>query len=530
MKLGNRNGFSQSTISKTFTFNETKVDYSSEFRKICDKEWRIARKEVAHMGCGPAGTTGTEWWAAQPDDKKDFGVYDDRITFTATTRKGGGFNYNAGDDGKTYVNTGTTKWGSEPADFDAEIGNQESSWSFEVYDWEDADGNVTKQTYIQLAANTAFPYISSDAQYENPKFRIESLTGKKMVLVYETPDRSIAWHFILTSEADVRNVEESGFDASSDFNMWKGITPTMSFYYNPDPNWGNEQIAALEATFKGGNNDYSFTVLNECFADWQAQVHFHTGLNSNAATNYDFSVILNADKDINGVIIKLTDEGDTDAILEEHVDLKAGQDYVLWKSDVPGKDMSNLKLATDFGHATGETNISISNIVLKNHADDDGTVDAPTMDWDPASGANLWKAVEAGDAFISVTPWFANDGWSQIADPTWKHENGEWTLTIPEGMGGSQWQGQLPINTTLTAKMDKKYNFYLVLESDSDLPGVTIKLTALSTMITSSLPIAMRLRLMYHTSTKPRAYHCQRMTLTHSHCSSTSVVHQSVQM
>ena len=485
MKLGNRNGFSQSTISKTFTFNETKVDYSSEFRKICDKEWRIARKEVAHMGCGPAGTTGTEWWAAQPDDKKDFGVYDDRITFTATTRKGGGFNYNAGDDGKTYVNTGTTKWGSEPADFDAEIGNQESSWSFEVYDWEDADGNVTKQTYIQLAANTAFPYISSDAQYENPKFRIESLTGKKMVLVYETPDRSIAWHFILTSEADVRNVEESGFDASSDFNMWKGITPTMSFYYNPDPSWGNEQTAALEATFKGGNNDYSFTVLNECFADWQAQVHFHTGLNSNAATNYDFSVILNADKDINGVIIKLTDEGDTDAILEEHVDLKAGQDYVLWKSDVPGKDMSNLKLATDFGHATGETNISISNIVLKNHADDDGTVvpeggdgpDAPKMDWDPASGANLWKAVEAGDAFISVTPWFANDGWSQIADPTWKHENGEWTLTIPEGMGGSQWQGQFPINTTLTAKMDKKYNFYVVLESDSDLPGVTIKLT-----------------------------------------------------
>ena len=485
MKLGNRNGFSQSSISKTFTFNETKIDYSADFRKICDKEWRIARKEVAHMGCGPAGTTGTEWWAAQPDDKKDFGVYDDRITFTATTRKGGGFNYNAGDDGKTYVNTGTTKWGSEPADFDAEIGNQESSWSFEVYDWEDADGNVTKQTYIQLAANTAFPYISSDAQYENPKFRIESLTGKKMVLVYETPDRSIAWHFILTSEADVRNVEESGFDASSDFNMWKGITPTMSFYYNPDPSWGNEQTAALEATFKGGNNDYSFTVLNECFADWQAQVHFHTGLNSNAATNYDFSVILNADKDINGVIIKLTDEGDTDAILEEHVDLKAGQDYVLWKSDVPGKDMSNLKLATDFGHATGETNISISNIVLKNHADDDGTVvpeggdgpDAPKMDWDPASGANLWKAVEAGDAFISVTPWFANDGWSQIADPTWKHENGEWTLTIPEGMGGSQWQGQFPINTTLSTAQNDVYNFQCTLVADADCNGVTIKLT-----------------------------------------------------
>ena len=486
LRLGNRNGLSDATLKKTFTFNETKIDYSADFRRICGKEWRIANREVAHMGCGPAGTAGSEWWSAQPNDKKDFGVYDDRITFTADNRKGGSYSYDAGADGMTYVNKGVTKWSSQNdnADVDVAVGNQTSTWSFEVYDWEDAEGNVTKQTYIQLGANTAFPYISSDAQYEDPKFRIEELTAKKLVLVYDAPDRGIAWRFILTSEADVRNVEESGFDANSDFNLWKGVTPTMSFYYNPDPSWGNEQTAALEGTFKGANNDYSFTVLNECFADWQAQVHFHTDLNISAANSYDFSCILNADKDINGVIIKLTDEGDSDAILEEHVDLKAGQDYVVWKSNVPGKDLTKVKLATDYGHATSETNISISNIVLKNHADDDGTIvpngsdpDAPVMDWNPAAASNLWTAVENGDAFIDVTPWFADGSWSQIGDPAWKHENGEWSLTIPEGMGGDQWQGQFPINTALTASKDKKYNFYVVLESDSDLPGVTIKLT-----------------------------------------------------
>ena len=485
MKLGNRNGFSQGSISKSFTFNETKIDYSSYFRKICDKEWRIANREVGHMGCGPAGTAGMEWWSAQPNDKKDFGVYDDRITFTADTRKGGSFTYNAGADGKTYVNVGTTWGAGAEADIDIELGNQTSSWSFESYDWEDAEGNVSKQMYIQLAANTAFPYISSDAQYADPKFRVEELTAKKIVLVYETPDRSIAWRFILTSEADVRNVEESGFDANSDFNMWKGITPVMSFYYNPDPSWGNEQTAALEATFKGGNNDYSFTVLNECYADWQAQVHFHTGLNANAATNYDFSVILNADKDINGVIIKLTDEGDTDAILEEHVDLKAGQDYVVWKSDVAGKDMSNLKLATDFGHATGETNISISNIVLKNHADDDGTVvpnggddpDKPVMDWVYDSSANMWKAVDNGTVASVFGYWFANDSWSEIAHPECQHSGDTYELVMPEGIGGSQWQGQFHIDTELTASASKAYNFYLVLEADNDCAGVTVKLT-----------------------------------------------------
>ena len=483
MKLGNRDGFSQGSISKSFTFNETKIDYSSYFRKICDKEWRIANREVGHMGCGPAGTAGMEWWSAQPNDKKDFGVYDDRITFTADTRKGGSFAYNAGADGKTYVNVGT-KWGAgADADIDIELGNQTSSWSFESYDWEDAEGNVSKQMYIQLAANTAFPYISSDAQYEDPKFRVEELTAKKIVLVYETPDRSIAWRFILTSEADVRNVEESGFDANSDFNLWKGITPTPSNYFSPG--WASDRTSEMSSTLVMGNNDYTVTVPEACSDRWQAQMHFHTDLNISAANNYDFSVIFNADKDIDGVTVKVTNEADNDAIIDvDNVSLKAGQDVVFWASDVAGKDLNQVKVVFDFGHAAEATTINMSSIVLKNHADDDGTVvpsgadpDAPTMDWDPAAGSNLWTAVESGDAFISVTPWFANDSWSQIGDPTWGHNNGEWTLIIPEGMGGSQWQGQFPINTTLTAKMDKKYNFYMVLESDSDLPGVTIKLT-----------------------------------------------------
>jgi len=485
LKIGNRNGISQAGIQKPFTFNETKVDYSADFRRICDKEWRIANKEVAHLACGPAGTAAMEWWSAQPDDKKEFGIYDDRITFTADTRKGGTFNYNAGEDGVTYVNTGTTKWGPSEADFDAVIGNQKSTWSFEVYDWQDAEGNVSKQTYIQLAANTAFPYISSDAQYENPKFRIESLTAKKMVLVYEAPDRSIAWRFILTSEAAEKKF--NGFDANSDFNMWKGITPTMSFYYNPDPGWANEQTAALEATFHGGDNDYSLTIPSECYAEWQAQVHFHTALNTSAANNYDFSVILNASRDIEGVVVKLTDETDADAIIDEHtVNLKAGEEYIFWKSDLPGKDLTQVKLVFDFGHATGETFINISNVVLKDHANDDGTVlpsvdpvnpDTPKMDWDYESDANLWKAVDDGTLFGAFGYWFADDNWTQIANSEATHSGDTYEITLPEGIGASQWQGQFHIDTKLTASGSKQYNFYLVMEADQDCPQVTFKLT-----------------------------------------------------
>ena len=488
LKLGNRNGFSQGTVSKTFTFNETKVDYSADFRRLCDKEWRFANKEVGHLGCGPAGTAGTEWWSAQPDDKKDFGMYDDRITFTADTRKGGTFNYSAGADGLTYVNTGTTKWGHEDADWDATIGDQTSTWSFEVYDWTDADGNVSKQTYIQLAANTAFPYISSDAQYEDPKFRIESLTASKLVLVYETPDRSIAWRFIFTS-AEAEAVFE-GFDANSDFNMWKGITPVMSFYYNPDPGWGNEQTAAFEALFKGGDNDYTVTVPDACYDRWQAQVHFHTDLNISAANHYDFSAIFSSDVDINGVTVKLTDEADADAIIDvDNVDLKAGEDYIFWKSDIPGLDLSQVKLVLDFGRAAGPTVVNVRNIVLKDHANDDGTKlpeDNPgggdvepvaTMDWNYESGSNLWKAVDDGSMFDAFGYYFADDGWGGIAYSEATHSGDTYELTLPEGLGGSQWQGQFHIDTKLTASASKAYNFYLVMEADQDCPQVTFKLT-----------------------------------------------------
>ena len=484
LKLGNRNGISDAGLKKEFTFNETKIDYSADFRRICNKEWRIANREVAHMGCGPAGTAATEWWAAQANDKKDFGVYDDRITFTAENRKGGTYTYNAGEDGMTYVNKGT-KWANKaPEDVDVALGNQTASWSFEVYDWEDADGNVTKQTYIQLGAKTLFPYISSDAQYENPKFRIETLTATKMVLVYDSPDRDIAWRFILTSAADERLVEEQGFDANSDFNLWKGVTPNISFYFAPG--WSPDRTAEMQASLVAGDNDYTVTVPDACFDRWQAQMHLHTDLNINAATSYDFSVIFSADKDIDGVTVKLTDETDADAIIDvDNVSLKAGQDYVFWKSNIPGKDLSKVKLVFDFGHATEATTININNVVLKDHANNDGTKipeeggggDTPKMDWDYESGANLWKAVDDGSLFDAFGYYFADNGWGAISYNEATHSSDIYEITLPEGLGGTQWQGQFHIDTKLTASASKAYNFYMVMEADADCPNVTIKLT-----------------------------------------------------
>jgi len=482
LKLGNRNGFSQGSVQKSFTFNETKVDYSADFRRLCDKEWRFANKEVAHLACGPVGTAGMEWWSAQPDDKKDFGLYDDRITFTADTRKGGVYHYSAGEDGLTYVNTGTTLWGGSDADFDAKIGDATTSWSFEVYDWKDAEGNVSKQTYIQLASDSPFPYISSDSQFIDPKFRIESLTAKKLVLVYDAPDGSIAWRFILTSEAEEK--EFSGFDPNSDCNMFKTAANNITFFY-ADANWAQLPDPAMVE----GNNNWMISLPQANTSQWQTQMAFHTDMVTNSATNYDFSVLLTSDKDLAGATVKLTqDDNDDIYFFADRVDLKAGEEYIFWKSDMPGVDITNVKLVLDFGGCQDDTNIEIGNIVLKEHGCDDGTVlpseqpggeDKPVavFDWNIDAAGNLWKAVEDGSAFVSVTPWFADDSWTQIGDPEWSHDGDVWSLVIPEGMGASQWQGQFPINTTLAAVAGKKYDFFCIVEADNDIPGATIKLT-----------------------------------------------------
>ena len=482
LKLGNRNGISQAGVKKEYTFNETKVDYSSDFRRITGKEWRIANKEVAHMACGPVGGDGTGWWSAQPDDKKAFGVYDDRITFTADTRKGGTYTYNAGEDGMTYVNWGTSfnPTGAEP-DLDVALGNQTSTWSFEVYDWTDAEGKVTQQTYIQLAPNTLFPYISSNAQYENPKFRIETLTAKKLVLIYDAPDGSISWRFILTSEEGEK--EFTGFDPNSDFNMWKNAEYTMFFWYAP----GWAQIA--DPDFKANGNDYTITLPEATTDQWQAQMAFKTNLSTNAAMNYDFSCIINSDKDLNGATVKLVMDGDDNVFyFTDRIDLKAGQDYIFWKSDMPGIDMQRVNLFFDFGGCQADTHINISGITLKNHADDDGTVPPgvlpggddtpkPQMDWSYEAGSNLWKAVDDGTLFDTFGYYFADDGWGAIPYGEATHNGDSYEITLPEGLGNSQWQGQFHIDTKLTASASKAYNFYFVMEADNDCPGVTVKLT-----------------------------------------------------
>ena len=473
LKLGNRNGISQGSITKTFTFNETKVNYTNLFNRIKDKEWRIDNKEVAHLACGPLGGDGTGWWSAGPDEKKAFGVYDDRITFTAETNKGGTFTYNPGADGMTYVNKGTTHWGSGAEDFDAPTQEQTTGWHFERGKWTDSEGQLIDVDYLVLDANTLFPYVSADRQYEAPRFRIETLSASKMVLIYENEPDGISWRFIFTSKAEEKGFE--GFDANSDFNMWKKAEYNMFYYYAP----GWAQIA--DPDFQASGNDYTVTLPEATTDQWQAQMAFKTtNISTSAAHNYDFSCILNSNKDLNGVTVKLVMDGDDNVFyFTDRIDLKAGEDYIFWKSDMPGIDMERVNLFFDFGGCQAGTVVNIRNIVLKDHANDDGTV-LPKED----TGSSVtWVAVDSPDnlgaGFNKVGEmqfWWADAGWSQIGDPQFSFADGVYTI-IANDATVSEWQAQNSIhNVAMAIEPGQLYDIRAKLVASQDLGRYTFKI------------------------------------------------------
>ena len=481
VKVMNRNGISQASAKGSFTFNETKVDFTPYFSKLCNKEWRIDYAEVGHMGCGPSGTDGSEWWKAAVNDKADWGVYDDRVSFAhsdSDPATGGSYSYNPGEGGTVYVNTGCSVFSefntNDGNDFMATVSAQTASYTL-------VPGTFNDEAclYIQFAPQTLLPYIPNDVTYNNPYYRIEALTNTRMVLVCD--EGSIAWRLVFTSREDT-GLPEPGdepsatmdwnYDAAS--NLWKGVD-AGDLFVSVTPWFANNdwaQIADPEWNHEG--DTWQITMPEGIgSSQWQGQFPIHTTLSASMNKRYNFYCVVESDNDIPGLTIKLTETDDPDGTKHDNNFFFADRHEVtadkafIYKAEnvsLPVGDAHALSLFFDFGGTPAGTVVKVSKIYFEE-----------ALSYDDAS--NLWKAVDSGEAFTAVTPWFANESWGQIADPKWSHEGKVWELDIPAEMGSQQWQGQFPINTSLTASMSDSYTFSCTIEADNDIPGLTIKLT-----------------------------------------------------
>ena len=479
LRLGNRNGFSQSSITKQFTFENSQVDFTPYISRI-SRTWRINYAEQGHMGCGEPGTDGSNWWSAAPGDKADWGVYDDRLTFTAD----GGYAYDPGEGGTMYINTGCSVFAeyntNDGVDFMANVDPQTASYGFDV------DGD---KIILKLPANTQFPYISSDAQFANPVFTVTKLTNSEMVLLYEGD--GITWRFMLTSKEDDAPKAFKGYKFDSDGNMLKNATWEISRYYAHGDGW--EGYNAEDITYTNeGNQKFVVNLPHESNQRWQAQFQLQNlgGVSTQAGKNYDFSIKLKANQDLNSATVKLTDAtDDTNFYFDEVIPLEGDTEYLLYKSNMEGRDIATLHLVFDFGGCQAGTVVEITDMVLKDHAFDDGAGQPDEQGGEGGGGEKLqpFDFDDAGNmlknAGWELFRYYAHgDGWEgyNVEDMTYTNDgNKKFVVTLPYE-SNQRWQAQFQLQNLVgvATQAGKTYDFSIKLKANQDLNSATVKLTA----------------------------------------------------
>lgn len=484
-KLMNRNGISNGSKAFSFHIDNTIIDFGKYFTLLCGgkdnstKEWRIDNSKQGHLGCGEPGTTGTNWWSAGPDDKKAFGVYDNRLTFGVTSSAGatgGSYIFDPGTSGTIYVNKDCTKYPEYVAgaseDYNTPMGRVETTYNFET---------VGEDLYIVFPEGTPFPYIANDDIYDNPRYRVESMTGAEINLVID--NGGIAWHYILTSGA--AKPEFNGFDVNSPDNLWKKANPVFqSLYYAHGGGWeGLPDYEHVE-----GENSYKVILPTATDMQWQAQYCLGTDLNCGiieTGKTYDFSCKVISNNNLPSFTLKLTSPTDDPSLVNNQSQPMAINGYeetIIYFTELPAPAFDgNYKFVFDFGGNPEGTEIEIKDIVIIDHTKNMITPPSPDpvdpepesdVQWcDPNSDLNLLN----GGALALASCWWADNGWQQIGDPEVSINGRKIKITSTVANGGTQWQGQVHVNTGVAIVEGKSYDFMIKMNPTQDLSGVTVK-------------------------------------------------------
>lgn len=455
------------------------------------KVWVMDADAQGHLGCGATADTPTNWWSAPPQDKAAYGLYDDEITFTPD----GKYIYNPGPDGLMYINWGVTAIGPNPGaepDIDIEWQVTESTYTF-------ANNTIT------LAANTPMVYVPSDFVWENPVFHVTEITETKLVVVAENP--GCYWQMIFKAR-DIKapSVTFDGQDISSpvELTLSKGQEiPVAGVNLNDiyvDPDFFK---VVNDSTLRFSAVDGDYRVIYDSNNKWFKVIPMYNGEQATFSNGGAIWVIGDGGgkPSVNNLIGWTTENalpfaktGEntyriTLAMKGEGGSIKL-YEQAGWGNDDTGEGcwLSNrynsfegnglFKLNETSGNI--ETDGATAGFYTFTIVDNgDGAIDLtvnpaaekPTS-LDPAAATNLWK----GD--YAITYWFANADWEKIADPEVEVDGNNYKVTIPESIGGTQWQGQMAFLTDIVTEEGKEYDFQVKLYSETDQheTSITVKL------------------------------------------------------
>ena len=478
VQVGNHNGVSDGVKTASIHIENTIMDFSPYIMFLTNndsKTWHIGNELQGHLGCGESGTDGLNWWSASPNDKKDWGVYENLMTFSDNGGSSTGlYTYDPGTSGTIYVNTGIEDL-PPYSDYNTFDGND---YVAPAPLQENVPFTLTVEgtdLFIVFPKGTLMGYLPNVELYNEPKFKVNDINRNKIEMTCD--NGGIAWHYIL-----VPNVEPEpqfqGFVYDSPYNLWKDAPISLASTWFADGGWGelNPQ-PEVEVT---AQRIFVHTPAEMGNDQWQGQVHINTGITIEAGKNYDFSMWLNAPVDC-AITVKPHPEGDDNTFFVADKQNFSAFGSCYYFSGIAGFDTNNLVLTLDFA-GYQDMDFEITNIVLKDHANDDGTVlpsETPepevSVSWvDVNSPDNLWNSGNV----TNITSWTSPSDWSgSTQEPDITAEGNKFTLYYPEGPGGDQWQAQFGLETDMSFSPDKTYDFRVTINPTCDINGATLKPT-----------------------------------------------------
>lgn len=455
------------------------------------KAWVMDAATTGHLACGPSFEDPTSWWAAAPNEKAGFGMYDNVLVFYPD----GKYIFDSGEDGQIYANKDVTlvEGGPQGADFLVDWPDQESSYTF--------DGET-----LTLPEGVVIGYVPNDGSFSNPVFQVTKITETSLVLV--SVGDGISWQYIFKArdiEAPAQTIGGVAVEGGkADLSLTQGGDIAVSgidlsgMWIDPDY-FAKKDDNTL--TFLALDGDYRIMVLE----NWLKVIP----MSGDAAATYDDGKAIWVIGDGYGK----PEGGNVGWVTGEAVDLPLARisenEYQItlyynapasnnpsfklfgqanWGKEFVSTDYESIEGNGLFAIGTGSDGHDNGNIYsLTNEPgwyvfkvkDNDGALSI-TMDkkretfFDISGETNLWRSA-------SVTPeyWYSAADWSGgIAADAELGENNSFSANIPDGVGGAEWQAQNKLKSNIAIEAGQAYDFCCTIEASAEMT-ITVKLAAM---------------------------------------------------
>jgi hypothetical protein len=423
------------------------------------KTWVFAKYTTGHFGVddvNAAPNAGGWWWACPPQGKEGCSLYTNEFTFI---QKGTKFIWT--NNGYIYTN----------ANGMAHIGIPGTATPVDDFDvpYVPAD-NLTfsldeDNMILTLSGGAFLGHYAGVSEYH-----IISLTEHEMRLWCRSEaEPGNAWYYIFVPKDELvepepepvepkPEPEDAWFRPNAETNLLGNSLDYESWFSGADWAGGLEPGIAVK-------NDIVITVPEGTGGgEWMGQFKIKTGVPAGARERFDFSCDISATQ-AGTATVKMTsaEDGDDSFFYDGNVAVAGGATVNFEAADRMLLDATeSILLVFDFGRFPAGTVITLSNLCLQKHIP---LSDKPEV-------VNFWPAAD-----VTTSVWFSGSDWSGALEPSYKMLDGNgFELTVPEGIGGSEWMGQFALHTDIQALNSHRYEFSAKITA-TEASTITVKIS-----------------------------------------------------